>query len=119
GAAPTRHTVSMALCVGARFADELIRTGLRVAADRLIAAERQLTETERDLADLKVTDPEATWTLGALRDFANVAVLVTPENRGSLLRALVAVVRVKEETGVVKVELVNFSADARSQTAAA
>ncbi|WP_437992678.1 hypothetical protein [Sorangium sp. So ce145] len=52
--------------------------------------------------------------LGALRDFANVWGLMTPENRGRLLHALVAAVRVKEDTGVVEVELVNFSAGARS-----
>lgn len=56
--------------------------------------------------------------LGALRDFATVSGLMTQENRGRLLRALVAAVRVSEETGVVDVELVNFSADARSQEAA-
>ncbi|WP_433934116.1 hypothetical protein AB3662_06475 [Sorangium cellulosum] len=40
---------------------------------------------------------------------------MTPENRRRMLRALVAAVRVKEETGVVEVEFVNFSADANSQ----
>jgi hypothetical protein len=43
---------------------------------------------------------------------------MTPENQGRLLRALVAAVRVKEETGVVEVELVNFAADAGSKEAA-
>ncbi|MDC0682630.1 hypothetical protein [Sorangium atrum] len=56
--------------------------------------------------------------LGALRDFANVWRLMTPENRGRLLRALVAAVRVEEAIGVVEVEFVNFGADVRSQDAA-
>jgi hypothetical protein len=100
-------------------ARELVEAKLRVEADRLVAAERQFAETERDLADLEVADAEATWMLGALRDFANVWGLMTPENRGRLLRALVAAVRVKDETGDVEVELVNFSADTRAQEAAA
>jgi len=57
--------------------------------------------------------------LGALRDFANVWALMTPENRGRLLRALVASVRVNDATGEVEIELVNFSADARAEGAAA
>jgi len=100
-------------------ARELARAKLRVEADRLVAAERQLAETERDLADLEVADAEATWMLGALRDFANVWALMTPENRGRLLRALVASVRVNDATGEVEIELVNFSADARAEGAAA
>jgi hypothetical protein len=44
---------------------------------------------------------------------------MTPENRGRLLRALVASVRVNDATGEVEIELVNFSADARAEGAAA
>lgn len=42
------------------------------------------------------------WAVGALRDFTRVWKLMTPENQGRLLRALVAAGRVKEETGVVE-----------------
>jgi hypothetical protein len=49
----------------------------------------------------------------ALRDFANVWGLMTLENRGRLLRALVAALGVEDETGEVEVELGNFSADTR------
>lgn len=49
-------------------ARELVEAKLRVEADRLVAAERQLAETERDLADLEVADAEATWMLGARRE---------------------------------------------------
>ena len=99
-------------------ARELVEAKLRAETDRLVAAERQLAETERDRLDLEVADREAEWIGAALRDFARVWKLMTPENQGRLLRALVAVVRVKEETGVVEVELVNFAADAGSQEAA-
>ncbi len=86
--------------------------------DRLVAAERQLAETGRDRLNLDVAEREAEWIGAALRDFARVWTLMTPENQGRLLRALVAADRVKEETGVVEVELVNFAADAGSKEAA-
>lgn len=57
--------------------------------------------------------------LGALRDFANIWRLMTPENRRRLLRALVAAVRVKDATGEVEIVLVNLSADTRAEEAAA
>lgn len=99
-------------------ARELVEAKLRAETDRLVAAERQLAETERDRLDLEVASNEAAWIVGALRDFAPVWKLMTPENQGRLLRALVAAVRVKEETDVVEVELVNFAADAGSKEAA-
>ena len=99
-------------------ARELVEAKLRAETDRLVAAERQLAETERDRLDLEVADREVEWIGAALRDFARVWKLMTPENQGRLLRALVAAVRVKEETGVVEVELVNFAADAGSKEAA-
>ena len=96
----------------------LVEAKLRAETDRLVAAERQLAETERDRLDLEVADREAEWIGAALRYFARVWKLMTPTNQGRLLRALVAAVRVKEETGVVEVELVNFAADAASKEAA-
>jgi hypothetical protein len=99
-------------------ARELVDAKLRAAPDRLVGAERKLAETERDRLDLEVADREAESIGAALGDFARVWTLMTPENQGRLLRALVAAVRVKEETGVVEVELVNFAADAGSKEAA-
>ena len=46
-------------------------------------AERQLAETERDRLDLEVADREAEWIGAALRDFARVWKLMTPENQGA------------------------------------
>jgi hypothetical protein len=87
---------------------------LRTKADRLSAAERQRAEIERALVDLEVADSEATWMPVALRELANVWRLMTAENQGRPLRALVAAVRVKEATGLVEIEL---AADARSKEA--
>ncbi len=99
-------------------ARELVEAKLRAETDRLVAAERQLAETERDRLDLEVADAEAKWIADALRDFARIWTAMTPENQGRLLRALVAAVRVKEESGVVEVELVNFAADPSAKEAA-
>ena len=89
-----------------------------VEGDRLVAAERQLAQSERELVDLELADAEAKSMLGTLRDLANVWGLMTPDNRGRLLRALVVAVRVNEATGVVEVELVNVGAAARTWSAA-
>jgi len=99
-------------------ARELVEAKLRAETDRLVAAERQLADTERDRLDLEVADAEAKWIADALRDFARIWTAMTPENQGRLLRALVAAVRVKEESGVVEVELVNFAADPGAKEAA-
>ena len=61
---------------------------------------------------------EAKWIADALRDFARIWTAMTPENQGRLLRALVAAVRVKKESGVVEVKLVNFAADPSAKEAA-
>lgn len=114
GAASTFTDEQGVLDGGAR---ELVEAKLRAETDRLVAAERQLAETVRDRLDLEFADREAEWG-AAYRNFARVRKLMTPENQGRLLRALVAAVRVKEETGVVEVELVNFAADAGSKEAA-
>ncbi len=82
-----------------------------------MAAERQLAETECDRLDLEVADREADWIGAALRDPACIWTLMIPENQGRLLRALVAAVRVREETGIVEVELVSLAADVGSKEA--
>jgi site-specific DNA recombinase len=99
-------------------ARELVEAKLRAATDTLVAAERQLAETERDTLDLDVAVNEAAWIVGALGNFAKVWKMMTPENQGRLLRALVAEVRVQEATGVVEVELMNFAADPSAKEAA-
>jgi hypothetical protein len=42
-----------------RAARELVEAKVRAETDRLVAAERQLAETERDRLDLEVADAEA------------------------------------------------------------
>lgn len=92
-------------------ARELIEKKLRTESDRLLAAERQLAESERDLLDLHEASIEADWVVGAIASFAKVWELMTPENRGRLLRALVSSITVDEESGTVEIALVDFGAD--------
>lgn len=68
-------------------ARELVEAKLRAETNRLVAAERQLAETERDRLDLEVADREAEWIGAALRDFARVWKLMTPRTRGAAARA--------------------------------
>jgi hypothetical protein len=116
---PTRHlSLPEDLSKFEGRARELVEAKLRAATDTLVAAERQLAETERDTLDLDVAVNEAAWIVGALGNFAKVWKMMTPENQGRLLRALVAEVRVQEATGVVEVELMNFAADPGAKEAA-
>ena len=90
-------------------ARELIEQKLRVEADRLAAAERQLAQTERELLDLHDASIEADWVAGAIANFSKVWELMTPENRCRLIRALVASIKVYQDSGRVEIVLVDFA----------
>ncbi len=91
-------------------ARDLVELKLRAETDRLAAAERQLARAESDDLDLQVADGEREWIVGALKDFERAWRLMTPENRGRLMRALVIEVRVDEAKNEVEVELADFAA---------
>ncbi|MBC7173645.1 MAG: recombinase family protein, partial [Polyangiaceae bacterium] len=99
-------------------ARELVEAKLRVEAARLDDAERRLRALEDEAVNLELVESRREWFVGALRNFGKVWGDVTPENQGRLLRALVAKVSVDEETGVCRVELVNFDAAAAAKEAA-
>jgi DNA invertase Pin-like site-specific DNA recombinase len=88
-------------------ARELVEEQLVVEADRLTAAERQLEETETALANFEQKRVEARTVVTALRDFARVWPLLTVENQGRLLRALVTEVRVDAGANAIELELLN------------
>ena len=99
-------------------ARELVEAKLRVEATRLDDAERRLRALEDDAVNVELLESQQEWFVGALRNFGKVWGDMTPENQGRLLRALVAKVSVGEETGVCRVELVNFDAVASAKEAA-
>jgi len=99
-------------------ARELVEAKLRREAARLDDAERRLRALEDDALDLELVESQREWFVGALRNFGRVWGDMTPENQGRLLRALVAKVSVDEDSGVCRVELVNFDAAASAKEAA-
>jgi hypothetical protein len=98
-------------------ARELVEAQLVVESDRLAAAERQLAEATADLEALDAAQAEAEWLVGTLRDFDRIWHLLTPENQGRLLRALVAEVRVDEDQGILEVELIDFTRQGAKEAA--
>ena len=99
-------------------ARELVEQKLRIEADRLAASEHQLNLLERDAAELEVAKKDHAWFVAALRDFAKVWTNMSPENQGRFLRALIDQVVVKEDTGVCRVELIDFGAASGTKEAA-
>jgi hypothetical protein len=93
-------------------AREAIEAKLCAASELLAADERQLATVQRDMIDLRDATIEAEWIVGALAHFASIWDAMTPENRGRLLRALVASVRVHE--GKVDIEFVDFAGDSET-----
>ena len=99
-------------------ARELVEKQLVAASERLVAAERQLADTECELEELGVAAEESSWIVRAMRNFGRVWQLMTPENRGRLFRVLIAEVRVDEAKNLVEVELVNFAGEPTTEEAA-
>jgi DNA invertase Pin-like site-specific DNA recombinase len=99
-------------------ARQVVEDKLRIEAAKLADAERRQRAAERDVESLADAEHHRDWFVGALRNFGKVWGGMTPVNRGRLLRALVAKVSVDEESGVCRVELVNFDAAVSTTEAA-
>jgi hypothetical protein len=92
-------------------AREVVEAKLNAESEKLATAERMLAEVERKLEDLADAEVEGEWVCKALGDFASVWTLMTPENRGRLLRALVTNVKVDEDSGTVELHLVKLTGE--------
>ena len=97
-------TIGVASSAAKRRRDRLLDD----ACARLKGLERQLAETERELAALEAAKAEAGWIAGCLRDFDALWDVFTPDNRGRLLRAVVERVYMDDEDGEVRISLVNL-----------
>ena len=86
----------------------MVEPKLNAESEKLADAERALADVERKLAELADAEEEGAWVCKALGDFASVWALMTPENRGRLLRALVTSVKVDEDSGTVELHLVRL-----------
>jgi len=107
--ADARRTVdTMAGMTGT--ARRLVEERLQQVGDQLARCEGQLAAAERELANLDAIEVEASWVAGCLADFDKVWDVLTPENRGRLLRAVVQRVEVDEPANKVSVFIADLIA---------
>lgn len=92
-------------------ARELVEAKLNTETQKLGAAEQQLAEAERALERVESAERETRGVIAALQDFKEVWEMMTPENRGRMLRALVDRVEVDRRSGRAEIHLVDFAAD--------
>jgi hypothetical protein len=78
------------------------------AGEQLAGLEARLTEVEGESASLESAEAEAGWLAQALEGFSSVWDILTPENRGRLLRAVVQRVEVDEPANRVRVVMTDL-----------
>jgi site-specific DNA recombinase len=100
-------------------ARRLVERRLQEIGEQLARLETRLSEVERESASLDAVEVEAGWVGQVLEDFTPVWDVLTPENRGRLLRAVVQSVEVDEPANQVKVVLADLSAGISSLAAPA
>jgi site-specific DNA recombinase len=91
-------------------ARRLLDERLQEVSDQLGRCEARLAAAEREIANLDAMEIEATWVARCLTEFDSVWDVLTPENRGRLLRAIVQRVEVNEPANQVSVFIADFSA---------
>jgi DNA invertase Pin-like site-specific DNA recombinase len=92
--------------VARRLADERLQ-GL---GNELGRCEARLATVERELATIEKTELDSSWVAQCLNDFTGIWDVLTPENRGRLLRAVVQRVEIDEPANQVKVFMVDLCA---------
>jgi DNA invertase Pin-like site-specific DNA recombinase len=92
-------------------ARRLVDERLQEVGEQLARCEGQLAAAERELANLDALEVEVGWVAGCLADFDAVWDVLTPENRGRLLRAIVQRVEVNEPENQVTVVLADLSSE--------
>jgi septation ring formation regulator EzrA len=91
-------------------ARRLVERRLQEMGERLARLETRLSEVERETSSLDAVEVEAGWVGQVLDDFTSVWDVLTPENRGRLLRAVVQTVEVDEPANQVKVVMADLEA---------
>jgi site-specific DNA recombinase len=92
---------------GRRLLDER----LQEVGDQLGRCEARLAAAEREIANLDAIEVEASWVAQCLTDFDSVWDVLTPENRGRLLRAVVQRVEVNEAANQVSVFITHLGGE--------
>jgi site-specific DNA recombinase len=85
-----------------------VEKGIHEAGEQLAGLEARLTEVEGESASLDSAEAEAGWLAQALEGFSSVWDILTPENRGRLLRAVVQRVEVDEPANRVRVVMTDL-----------
>jgi len=85
-----------------------VEARLQDAAEELARGEARLAAAERELANLDAIEVEASWVAACLAEFHQIWDVLTPENRGRLLRAVIQRVEVDEPANQIKVFLADL-----------
>jgi site-specific DNA recombinase len=91
-------------------AQRVVDARLQHASDHLARAESRLAAVERELAALEAIEVEASWVADRLAEFHQIWDVLTPENRGRLLRAVVERVEVDEPANQIKLFFADLGA---------
>ncbi|MBK8011980.1 MAG: recombinase family protein [Deltaproteobacteria bacterium] len=100
-------------------ARQLVDERLQEVGEQLARCEGQLAAAERELANLDALEVEVAWVARCLTDFGGIWDVLTPENRGRLLRAVIQRVEVNEPANQVTVFLADLGADVPAEAEAA
>ena len=88
-----------------------VETRLQDVGAQLARAEARLAAAERELANLDAIEVEASWVADCLAEFHQIWDVLTPENRGRLLRAVIQRVEVDEPANQVRVFVADLTAE--------
>jgi hypothetical protein len=99
---------------------QVVRAHWKSLAGHTFISEEELAEAEtlvarfltnigqRDQAPLRTSEASTGWVIDALRNFTTAWEMLTPENKGRLLRILVFEIRIDDEESAVEIELAGF-----------
>jgi DNA invertase Pin-like site-specific DNA recombinase len=96
-------------------ARQLVERRLQEIGEQLARTESQLSTAEREIANLDAVRVEATWVAQCLTEFDKVWDVLTPENRGRLLRSVIQRVEVDEPAGKVDVHIAQLGFESAEQ----
>ncbi|MBI3184658.1 MAG: recombinase family protein [Myxococcales bacterium] len=106
------ETIASVNGAGRRLLDER----LQEVGEQLARCEARLATAERELANLDALEVEVTWVAQCLADFDKVWDVLTPENRGRVLRTMVERVEVNEPANQVSVFVTDLTAGLPGET---